>query len=502
MAASTSITFTGAQAPQKGTAIFLTDKKLQLGPLAASLDKASGERFAPAARIKQFGGAARKALEIVAPAGVELERIVFLGVGDEVPTGRMDWLRLGGAAAKLLPREGEASIILQDPAGDYPSAEAAAAFALGIMLRRYRFDRYKSQKKDEEEKRGPVNLTIGVAHPEKAEAAWKVEAAVNEGVELSRDLVNEPANVLGPVEFARKLEGLAQSGLKVEVLDEKALAKLGMRALLGVAQGSERPPRVVTLTWNGGKAKERPIAFVGKGVVFDTGGISIKPASGMEDMKGDMGGAAAVAGVMLALAARKAKVNAVGIVGLVENMPDGKAQRPGDIVTSLSGKTIEVINTDAEGRLVLADLMTHIQKTAKPEAMIDLATLTGAIIVALGHHHAGLFANDDRLAEDILLAGKETGERAWRMPLGEEYDKLIDSKNADMKNVGGRWGGSITAAQFLQRFVENGTAWAHLDVAGTAMGSPSSDTNESWASGYGVRLLDQFVRERYERGSH
>ncbi|MBZ8131721.1 leucyl aminopeptidase [Afifella sp. IM 167] len=500
MAASTSIKFAGAQIPEKGTAVVLTDKKLQLGELAASLDKSAGERFALFARIKSFRGAARKALEMVAPTGVELERILFLGIGESAPSGRFDWLRLGGAAAKLLPSEGEATIILQDPAGNYPSPGEAAAFALGLTLRRYRFDRYKSQKKDDEEKNGPVTVTIGVGDPVKATAAWKIEAAVDAGVELARDLVNEPANILGPVEFADKLAALDGDGLEVEVLEEKALAKLKMNALLGVAVGSERPPRVVIMRWNGGKKGDKPVAFVGKGVVFDTGGISIKPASGMEDMKGDMGGAAAVSGVMLALARRKAKVNAVGIVGIVENMPDGKAQRPGDIVTSMAGKTIEVINTDAEGRLVLADILTHIQKTTSPDAMIDLATLTGAIIVALGHQHAGLFANDDRLADGLLAAGLETGEKVWRLPLGEEYDKMIDSKNADMKNVGGRWGGSITAAQFIKRFVDEGVAWAHLDIAGTAMGSPSSDTNESWGSGFGVRLLDQFVRDRYEKG--
>ena len=272
-----------------------------------------------------------------------------------------------------------------------------------------------------------------------------------------------------------------------------------MGALLGVAQGSERPPRVVVLHWRGGRDKDKPVAFVGKGVVFDTGGISIKPAAGMEDMKGDMGGAAAVAGLMHVLAARKAKVNAVGIVGLVENMPDGKAQRPGDVVTSMSGQTIEVINTDAEGRLVLADLLTYVQRNDKPAAIIDLATLTGAIIVALGNHHAGLFSNNDELAEQLLKAGRESGEKVWRMPLGPEYDKLIDSKIADMKNTGGRHAGSVTAAQFLQRFVENDTPWAHLDVAGTAMGSPAHETNQSWGSGLGVRLLDEFVRARFER---
>ncbi|MHA1189395.1 MAG: leucyl aminopeptidase, partial [Alphaproteobacteria bacterium] len=294
-------------------------------------------------------------------------------------------------------------------------------------------------------------------------------------------------------------KALTSLGLEVKVYDEKALARQKMGALLGVAQGSRRPARVVVMKWNGGKAKDRPLALAGKGVVFDTGGISIKPAGGMEDMKGDMGGAAAVAGAMCAIAGRKAKANVVGIVGLVENMPDGNAQRPGDIVTSMSGQTIEVINTDAEGRLVLADILTFIQKTEKPKAMIDLATLTGAIIVALGKDHAGLFSNNDELSANLTGAGLATGEKLWRLPLGAAYDKSIDSRFADMKNTGGRWAGSITAAQFLHRYVENDTPWAHLDVAGTAMASPSSDTNRSWASGFGVRLLDRLVCDAYEK---
>jgi leucyl aminopeptidase len=282
------------------------------------------------------------------------------------------------------------------------------------------------------------------------------------------------------------------------VLDEKALSKLGMRALLAVGQGSARDSRVVVMRWNGGKDRAAPMAFVGKGVVFDSGGISIKPGGGMEDMKGDMAGAACVVGLMHALAARKAKVNAIGIIGLVENMPDGAAQRPGDIVTSMSGQTIEIINTDAEGRLVLADLLWHVQERYKPTFMIDLATLTGAIMVALGQEHAGLFSNNDELAQRLSAAGEATGEKVWRMPLGPAYDKLIDSKFADMKNTGGRHGGSITAAQFLQRFV-NETPWAHLDIAGTAMGSPQNEINKSWASGWGVRLLDRLVQDHYER---
>ena len=321
--------------------------------------------------------------------------------------------------------------------------------------------------------------------------------SVVDGVLMARDLVNEPANILGPVEFADQARQLEKLGVKVDVLGEKEMKKLGMGAALGVAQGSVRPPRVVVKQWNGGKAKDKPIAFVGKGVVFDSGGISIKPAGGMEDMKGDMGGAAAVVGLMHALADRKAKVNVVGIIGCVENMVDGNAQRPGDIVTSMSGQTIEVLNTDAEGRLVLADVLWYCNDRFSPKFMVNLATLTGAIMVALGQHHAGLFSNNDELAGRLYDAGISTQERVWRMPLGTEYDKLIDSKTADMKNIGGRYGGAIAAAQFLQRFVKD-TPWAHLDIAGTAMGSPGTEINQSWGSGFGVRLLDRLVHDHYE----
>jgi leucyl aminopeptidase len=300
------------------------------------------------------------------------------------------------------------------------------------------------------------------------------------------------------VEFAARARELSGLGVKVEILTEREMTRLGMGALLGVAQGSSRPPRLAVMQWNGGKPREKPIAFIGKGVVFDTGGISMKPANGMEDMKGDMAGAAAVVGLMHALASRKARANVVAIIGLVENMPDGNAQRPGDIVTSLSGQTIEVLNTDAEGRLVLCDALWYCNDRFKPQFMINLATLTGAIIVALGKHYAGLFSNDDELADRLLSAGRATGEGVWRMPLGPEYDRMLDSKNADMKNIGGRYGGAITAAQFLKRFVGD-TPWAHIDIAGTAMDSSSNEFNRSWGSGYGVRLLDRLVRDHYER---
>ena len=343
-----------------------------------------------------------------------------------------------------------------------------------------------------------VKVAIAVANVPAAQKAYAARAAVADGVVIARDLINEPANVLYPEEFARRAANLKKLGVAVEVLDVAAMTKLGMNALLGVGQGSAHESRTVIMRWNGGKKGAPPLAFIGKGVCFDIGGVSIKPAASMEYMKGDMAGAACVVGLMHALAARNAKVNAVGAIGIVENMPDGKALRPGDIVTTMSGQTIEIINTDAEGRLVLADVLHYVNTRHKPKLMIDLATLTGAIIISLGHEHAGLFANDDKLAERLISAGQATGERVWRMPLGAEYDKKIDSKFADMKNTGGRPAGSITAAQLLARFVDK-TPWAHLDIAGTAMDSPQTDINKSWASGWGVRLLDRLVAEYYER---
>jgi leucyl aminopeptidase len=365
---------------------------------------------------------------------------------------------------------------------------------MGAKLAAYRFDGYQSKK---EKAKRALKLSIATNGAAAARKAWQDASGVADGVLLARSLVNEPANILTPKEFASRASDLKKLGVEVEILNRKQMKKLNMRALLGVAQGSTLPPFMAIMQWNGGRKKDAPLAFVGKGVTFDTGGVSIKPAGGMEDMKGDMGGAAAVTGLMHALAARKAKANVVGIIGLVENAVDGKAQRPGDIVEAMSGTTIEILNTDAEGRLVLADALWYCQQRFKPQFMVNLATLTGAILVALGHHHAGLFSNNDELAGRLFEAGQSTKEKVWRMPLGDEYDKLIESKNADIKNTGGRMAGSITAAQFLQKFVNN-VPWAHLDVAGTAMGSPQTEINQSWASGFGVRLLDRLVKDHYE----
>ncbi len=499
MADRVEINFAKLAGPNSGSAVLLADQGLKLGARSAALDVAAGGRFARAAAAAKFKGKAMKSLQLLTPAGLDLERLVFVGLGDLAKLTKQDWLKLGGAIAAAAGGATEATVMLERPDGERVTAAEAADVALGITLRTYSFEKYKTKKKDDDEAPKPRRFTIATANPSAAEKAWSVSSAVAEGVTFARDLVNEPANALGPVEFAEQLKSLTKLGVDVKVISEAELRRLKMGALLGVAQGSERPPRVVVMRWSGGRAKAKPIAFVGKGVVFDSGGISIKPAAGMEDMKGDMGGGAAVSGLMRTLALRQAKVNVIGIVGLVENMLDGKAQRPGDVVTSMSGQTIEVANTDAEGRLVLADLLTYVQKNDQPAAIIDLATLTGAILVALGNHHAGLFANNDGLADELTNAGRETGEKVWRMPLGREYDKLIDSKIADMKNIGGRNAGAITGAQFIQRFVEKDTPWAHLDVAGTAMGSPTNEINQSWGSGWGVRLLDEFLRARFER---
>jgi leucyl aminopeptidase len=406
-------------------------------------------------------------------------------------------VKLGGIAmGKVSPSAKEAQIIADLPGGAV-KPERAADLALGVRLRAYSFDRYKTKRKDDEDRATEVRVAIAVAGVAAVQKAYASRDAIANGVVLARDLVNEPANVLFPEEFARRAGELKKLGVAVEVLDVAAMRKLGMNALLGVGQGSQHESRCVIMRWNGGKRGVDPVAFIGKGVWFDTGGISIKPAAGMEDMKGDMAGAACVVGLMYALAARKAKVNAVGAIGIVENMPDGNAQRPGDIVKTMNGQTIEIINTDAEGRLVLADVLHYVNTRHTPKFMIDLATLTGAIIVALGQEYAGMFSNDDRLCDRLTKAGQETMERVWRMPLGPEYDKQIDSKFADMKNTGGRYGGSITAAQLLARFVDK-TPWVHLDIAGTALGSPQTDINKSWSSGWGVRLLNQLVEDHYE----
>jgi len=453
--------------------------------------------LAEAAKLSRFTGKAGQIFEGFVQRGGPVVRVVLAGIGSPSADDRRAAIEKAGAGvvAKYLTA-GEPTLAF-DLSASGLSAQETAALLLGARLRGWRHDAYRTRLKDDQKKTLQTITVMGAAPGSGGE--WLREAAVAEGVEFARELVTEPANVIYPESFVERCSRrLAGTGVQIRVLDDAEMRALGMGALLGVAQGSVRPARILAMEWRGGKEGERPMAFVGKGVTFDTGGISIKPAAGMEDMKWDMGGAAAVAGAMLAIAGRKARANVVGVCGLVENMPDGNAQRPGDVVTSMSGQTIEVINTDAEGRLVLCDALTWVQREYHPAAIVDLATLTGAMIVSLGNEYAGLFANDDKLAEGLIAAGTGSGDRLWRFPLGPAYDKLIDSPIADMKNVGPRFGGSITAAQFLQRFIDQGTPWSHLDIAGMVWADKPGATWDKGATGYGVRLIDRYVRDNLE----
>lgn len=493
------ISFADHKLPRAGILLLTQPKGTTFKGRAAEIDKKTGGALKRAAKAADFQGEKGSFVELTAPKGVSASRVVLIGLGSPDALTALDAEGLGGKIAARFEKgpEKELTLWLDEAKGlKLEMDELAARIGLGLKLRSYRFDKYKTKQKEN----GKPKLAKAVIMSDataKARRTFGEFSKVADGTIIARDLVNEPSNILHPVEFAARIKANAPEGLKVEVLGEKQMEKLGMGALLGVGQGSRRESQLVVMRWDGGKKGEAPVAFIGKGVCFDTGGISLKPPAGMEDMKGDMGGAACVSGLMHALASRKAKVNAVGVVGLVENMPDGNAQRPGDIVTSMSGQTIEVINTDAEGRLVLCDALWYTQDRFKPKFMIDLATLTGAIMVALGQEYAGIFSNNDELSDQLFNVGEREGEKVWRLPMGPAFDKMIDSKFADMKNVGGRFAGSITAAQFLGRFV-NDVPWVHIDIAGTAMSSPASDINTSWGSGYGVRLLDRLVAEHYE----
>jgi leucyl aminopeptidase len=459
----------------------------------ATLFTATGADWAALVDATGFEGKAGQAIDYLIPAGLPSRRLLILGSGKPQDTAPAWTDRGGSLAAKLAALKVKDAAVLLDEPGATPAR--VSDVAAGLLLRAYRFDRYKAKKPDDAA--ATPTLQLYVADVAAAEVALVDRMSTVEGTLLARDLVNEPANVLGTLEFAAIAKDFAKLGVVVEELDEPQMRALGMNALLGVAQGSARPPRLVIMQWQGGRPEDAPLAFVGKGVVFDSGGISIKPAGNMEDMKGDMGGAAAVTGLMHALATRKAAVNVIGVIGLVENMPSGTAMRPGDILTAMNGTTIEVVNTDAEGRLVLADALWYTRQRFQPKLMINLATLTGAIIVALGHDHAGLFSNSEPLASQLLAAGLASGEKLWRLPMGPAYEKHIESRFADIKNSGGRPGGSITAAQFLAHFVGD-TPWAHLDIAGVALGSPHTETNAAWSSGFGVAVLDAFVRASHE----
>jgi leucyl aminopeptidase len=445
---------------------------------------------------QRFDGEAASAAELFIDDNGTQRRLIVIGTGGG-SSSHESAEKLGGTAVARLLTSGETKAVI-DVSGLGLDADLTARLGLAAALRGWRYDRYRTKLKDKQ--KPTLDEVVVVGGPSDAAARYEQRwAAVYEGVSLTRELVTEPANIIYPQSFVERVQtSLKDTGVEVQVLDRSAMEKLGMGALLGVAQGSVREARLLILKWNGGGEGGQPVALVGKGVTFDTGGISIKPAAGMEAMKWDMGGAGAVAGALKALALRKAKANIVGICGLVENMPGGNAQRPGDVVTTMSGQTVEVINTDAEGRLVLADAVTYVQRSFKPSTIIDLATLTGAILISLGHEWAGLFSNSEELADELQKAGADSGDKLWRMPLAEPFDRLIDSPIADMKNVGPREGGSITAAQFIQRFIENGVKWAHIDMAGKAWADKPSATYDKGATGFGVRLLDEYVSEVLE----
>ncbi len=447
------------------------------------------------ARAARFKGRAGQVFDGFAERDGNVVRIALAGAGEKGDEARVANLEKAGAGLAAKYASSGADTLAIELGG--LSAEEAAAVLMGVRLRTWRYDRHRTKMKDEQ--KITLDKIVAVGAADGTESAWEDASAIADGVALTKELVTEPANVIYPESFVERVKKPYEAaGLKVRVLDVDEMTKLGMGALLGVGQGSDRPSRLLVVEWNGGDKGSKPTALVGKGVTFDTGGISIKPGPGMGDMKWDMGGAGAVAGAMLALAKRKAKANVVGVMGLVENMPDGKAMRPGDVVTTGSGQTVEVLNTDAEGRLVLCDAIWWVQKEYDPVAIVDFATLTGAILVSLGHEHGGLFSNDDGLADALLKAGRESGDKLWRMPLGPAYDKLLNSPIADMQNIGPREAGSITAAQFLQRFVDNGRKWAHCDIAGMVWAAKPGATWGKGATGYGVRLIDRFIRDTAE----
>jgi len=498
-------TFSIPAAVKTGVVVVGVGEGRKMTVSAASIDKQSGGILSRAMRASTFKGKTGQSLTVLAPGGTKLDRVLIIGLGKAKDWTASNAMNAGGKVYAALSSVGASSITVcmdQLDGCDLKASEAAAEFAYGAQLRSYRFDKYRTKEKSED-KPTLKNAKVQCPGSAKAKAEFALKDQVAAGVFLTRDLVSEPPNILYPDSLAKRTRELAKLGIKVEVLTEPQMKKLGMGALLGVGQGSIRESRMVIMQWNGapkgaGKKAEAPIAFIGKGVTFDTGGISLKPAAGMEDMKWDMGGSAVVIGLMKALAGRKAKVNVVGVVGLVENMPGGNAQRPGDIVTAMDGQTIEVLNTDAEGRLVLADALHYTNTRFNPKFMVNLATLTGAIIISLGNEHAGLFSNNDQLSERLTVAGIDVDEKVWRMPMNDAYDKMIKSDAADMKNIGGRGAGSITAAQLLQRFVGK-TPWAHLDIAGVTWSAKDAPTVPKGGTAFGVRLLNQLVANHYEK---
>ncbi len=498
------ITFANPSIPEKGVVVVGVLDGRKLTESARALDKKMGGGLVRAIKASRFKGTKGHSLPVLAPGGTMLDCIFVVGLGKQANIDAKAMQALGGKIYAVLSTKGHTSVqVLVDALDkcEMRPDQMAAEIAFGARLRSYRFDKYRTKEKSED-KPSLKSLRILCTGSIKARSTFAPMDKVADGVFMTRDLVSEPANVIYPETLAKQAQSLSKLGVKVEVLGEAQMRKHGMGALLGVGQGSDREPRLVVMRWNGKKGKARndaPVAFVGKGVTFDTGGISIKPSGGMEDMKWDMGGSGVVIGLMRALAGRKANANVVGVVGLVENMPSGTAQRPGDIVTSMSGQTIEVLNTDAEGRLVLADALWYTKERFKPKFMVDLATLTGAIIICLGDQKAGLFSNDDKLSQQLSDAGEAVDESVWRMPMGDNYDKMLNCDAADMKNIsGGRGAGSITAAQFLKRFVDK-TPWAHLDIAGVTWSNKASPVAPKGGTAFGVRLLDRLVADNYEK---
>jgi len=454
---------------------------------------ALGALLGAAAAQARFDGAAGTVAETAAIDGDQAKRLLLVGIGEG---SELDLERGGAALTAKLQTSGVTAVQVDFASAGQSDADDVLAFAMGARLRNWRLDTYRTRLAD---KAKPSLKTVIIASPHgDLSDRWAENEAIADGVALTQTLVAEPPNILYPESFVERCQHLTDLGVELEVLDERQMKALGMGALLGVAQGSTRPPRLLAMRWNGGNPGDAPVVFIGKGVTFDTGGISLKPGAGMDMMKWDMGGAGAVAGAIKAIAGRKAKANVVGVVGLVENMPDGNAMRPGDVVTTMSGQTVEVLNTDAEGRLVLCDAISWAQSAYDPKVIVDLATLTGAMVISLGHEYAGIFANDDKLAADLLAAGEVSNNKLWRFPLSPAYDKLIDSPIADMKNIGPREGGSITAAQFLKRYVGEGVAWAHLDIAGMAWADKDGPVWAKGATGYGVRLLDRYIAANHE----
>lgn len=488
------IRFAHLQKPAKGSIVLFAFEGKTDGDSFKVINKLTQNVLEHAMQIEHFTGKFGQICQYVSSDDA-YDYIVIVGLGKQEKFSPVKAKEAGGIALEVLHKKVESFSIMID----WDFTEFAAFFVLGAVLKNYDFKKYCSEATKDKEAKSLTSIEVMASDYEGAQRKWLSLSTVAEGAYLTRDLVNEPANQLNPQEFTQRIKQLQALGISVEILDKTKMQELGFGALLGVAQGSNAEPYTAIMQWQGKKDDhEAPLAFIGKGVTFDSGGISIKPANGMEDMKMDMAGAATVVGLMATLAKRKAKVNAIGVVGLVENMVSGHAQRPGDIVKSASGQTIEVLNTDAEGRLVLADILWYTQDRFKPRFMVNLATLTGAMVVALGYEYAGLFSNNDELAQRLLTAGENCGEKLWRMPMGDAYDKAINSDFADMKNIGGRDGGSITAAQFLQRFV-NHTPWAHLDIAGTAYTAKANHYGPKGATAFGVHLLNYLVESYYEK---